>query len=92
MRIGMAFVLVLALSLTLVYWIAHGQAQPAPLPEYRTQVGCYLQLFGVASPAAVESGVQGMIADRAKEGWVTIAVAPYGSTSGVCVLVTFRRG
>lgn len=62
--------------------------------EYKTAIGCYVH--GIGNPGNLQAGVQGMLNDHAREGWVAVDVSVYPVnaplvSNAACALVTLQR-
>ncbi|MGQ0549148.1 MAG: hypothetical protein ACT4PY_05735 [Armatimonadota bacterium] len=64
---------------------------PAPAREYRTMTTCHPPVGGVVDQRQVENAVSGMANEHARSGWVLADTTAYEASTGLCVLLIFRR-
>lgn len=64
---------------------------PAPLPEYRAVATCQPPPLGMVDQRQVANSVGGMANDQGRSGWTLAGATAYGTPSGLCVLLIFRR-
>lgn len=82
---------VIGLVLVLAAFSVFAQQPPAPMPiaEYKTVVGCYI--VGVLNPGALQGGVQGMLNDNAKGGWIFDGLSVWSPGQGSCAVIVLRK-
>lgn len=64
---------------------------PAPPPEYRAMTVCHPRSVGVVDQQQVETSVGTIATDHGRNGWILAEATAYGTPSGLCVLLIFRR-
>ncbi len=72
-------------------WSQAPAPTPASPPEYRAMTTCHLPLLGVVDQRQVENSVGGLASDQGRHGWALAEATAYGTPSGLCVLLIFRR-
>ncbi len=86
--IAFGFIVLLVTAGLTGAWLARASAQQPP--EYQTQASCHFAT--VASFAGVPETVNNVISAAARNGWVFVSMTAVSPGSGVCVLLTFRKG
>lgn len=64
---------------------------PAPPREYRTMTTCHPSVRGVVDQRQVENAVSSMANEHARAGWALADTTAYEASTGLCVLLIFRR-